>query len=207
MAGEDAAADLASALAGVPDTYEVPEEPQLRERFRIRNDDMAAWAMRKLVEAEAKAAALAATAQVEVDAAQARIAATRAWLEVVTAEPKRSVGYFTGLLDEYARDEREGADRKSFTTPYGRVTTTEVGGGWQTDADAVIAWARVNAPELVQETTTTTFLLAEAKKRRDWEVVDGQVVVKATGETVPGIKVPTKDIKVTVTTTMPEVKR
>lgn len=170
---------LSESLAGAPDEWEAPADDEGRERFRIRNDRMCAWGVRKLAEALRRQAQVKAVRDAEV-------ARVDAWAKAESGKFDRDVAYFTAILSEYALDVRDVEDRKSVSTPYGVVQTREGGGGWEvSDEAALIAWAKASRPDLVK--VTESFSLADAK--RTLEAADGGVVVPTTGETVPGLKV------------------
>lgn len=169
-----------TALTEAPDLYEVPADPDERDRFRIQHEGQAVWAVRKLRDAAAHRRRIEQTAEAEM----ARI---QAWVSRECAEADREDTYFTGLLTDYVMRVREASAGhvKSVDTPYGSVKTRQVPAGWEMDEDAVLAWAEAERPELVR--TSQRFALADAKKLLS--VVGGVAVDPETGALVPGITV------------------
>lgn len=186
--------DLTASLASAPDLFEVPEEDEARERFRVINDRMAAWAMRRLASVQNRRADIQ---QIAADE-KARI---DGWAASQLAPLDRDVSYFEALLGEYAIDVRDTDGRKSVSTPYGVVKTRTVGGGWAiTDEAALVEWAKQAHPELVD--TVERFALARAKKVLE-TVGDGTVGDPVRNELVPGLAVKPQDVTTSVEITRP----
>ena len=139
------AEDLRAAVDAVPDVYEVPADDAGRESFRVRNDAMAAWALRKYGEAEAKRAAIRAAASSELQALYARVAAVEEWAAAEDARLVPDADYFRFLLEDYVLTCRINAadGRKSIRLPGGVVKSHTGRDSWQiTDQDAAVEWAK-----------------------------------------------------------------
>lgn len=147
--------------------------------FRLDNDRMATWAMRKRSEAQARLAEARGVAEAE----EQRV---RSWLATVTATPSRDVAFFDSLLTDYALRQRDEHDRKTLTTPYGAVKTTGVkASGKLRDSDALLA--AIKAAGIPDVITTVEVLpsLAELVTLGVVAVTDDGAVLTATGELLP----------------------
>ena len=171
-----------------PDRYALPEEEDARQRFRILNDDMATWAMRKLRGILLKKAENKAIADAEI----ARIAE---WLTTVDKSLQGDEDYFRAILVEYAVGQRaEG--RKTLNLPYGKVTSRQGSGKWTVDKEMdFLEWAKANRPELVKVKESPA--IAELKTYLT-KTEGGYIVDTATGEVVPGVQVSDPEISFTV---------
>lgn len=102
-------------------------------------------------------------------------------------------------VKDYAVSRRTatGGRVKSIATPFGEVRTRESAAGWEVaDADALLAWAKVHAPDLVK--VTESVVKADAN-RAVLVTDDGDVVTKAGGELVPGVKAKPRVLSASVT--------
>lgn len=154
-------------------------EPQ-PERWRIRDDDDAEWAMRHVADAEATLEALALRAK----RWQEKI---ERWFQQAATEPARRSEFFGAHLEWYARTERRDHERLSFSLPSGKVSTRLVGAAAEiADEDALVEWARGHAPDLirVREDVQVPTLRAATEIR---EVIDAARIVLASGEVVPWV--------------------
>lgn len=161
----------------------------MRARFRIEHDAQAAWAMRKARKAAQRIAEVDRIAQAEIDRIQE-------WALSERGGPERDLGFFETLLTEYALRLREqDPKRKSVVTPYGKVSTTQVGAKVVVDdEESFIAWAEVNLPDAVK--TKKTVLVTPIKDAI--ATLDGLPVTEQ-GEVIPGISITTPTITAKVT--------
>ena len=163
--------------------YSAPTDPeQVDQRFTILDDAQATWAMRKLRTILDRRDEIAKVAQIET----ARIAS---WANEQSAILTPDEQYFTGLLIEYARRQRD-EGRKSLSLPYGSVRSRAGGKRLDfVDETAFIEWARVNQPELIRvkesvnKINATAFFLDAADENLDL------LVDEKTGEIIPGVNV------------------
>lgn len=134
-----------TALTEAPDEFQVPEAEEERAAFRVLNDRMATWAMRKMAEKVARTREVEATAAAEIERVQA-------WLDRERQKSERESEWFESLLADYAYRERErDPRRKSIPTPYGTVRTREKQPALVIeDAGQLLAWAKETHPELVR---------------------------------------------------------
>ena len=161
------------------------------------SEEIAALMMRRLASLSRRIGRRERAAAGVLEAERARVAA---WLDAETASAREQVAQLEARLSEYALDVRDAYDRKSVSFPHGKVQTRESGGSWEVvDAAAVLEWAEANRPELVQ--VRKSFTVAEAKRPTSGLVATefGEVMVAATSEPIPGIKVSPKVVTATVT--------
>lgn len=164
------------------------ETDEQRERFRVHDDQAAAWAMRRLFSIENKIGEY----QRIADAERTRI---EDWLTEVNSPLAKSRDYFVGLLMDYARRQRDEDGRKSIPLPHGKITSRSTQPKWHVREDEVLPWARQTHPDViaVKESLSLT-----AMKDR-FQVVEGRVIDE-NGEVVPGIIVDPAGISFTVST-------
>lgn len=163
--------------------------------FRLNNDRMAAWAMRKRSEAHARTVEVRQIAEAEHDRIDA-------WQRDQLRGPGRDVEFFDRLLDDYARGQRAEHDRKSISTPHGTVATRAVKAtGKLRDEAALRETLRGVDPALIS-TVEVIPTVSTLVKDGVLEVTDAGVVLTATGELLPAdvVEVIPGRVSVTVTT-------
>jgi phage host-nuclease inhibitor protein Gam len=170
--------------------------PETEETHTIPtgNEEEAARALRELGQL---------TKQAEANTALAKSQRQKItdWETQVNEPLQNRMLWLRGMLEQYARAEREesGGKKKSVQTPFGKVSTTIAQPKWAIgDPDAFIAWALVNAPQLVE--TKQSAKLGEAKKTLTVE--GGEAFEPLTGDAVPGITItdPGEPYTYTITT-------
>ena len=179
-----------------PIEYDAATDPVVdaaeRERFRVADDQQAAWAMRKLASLRRRQAEIDRTAKAEVDRIEA-------WHVHQSAALVADTNYFTGLLTEYARVERDAHDRKTVSLPHGTIKSRAGGERVDvTDADAFVAWAERSAPTLVRVRVEPDKAAVKAAFTGDPET--GAVLDPTTGEVVPGVSITRTEITYTIET-------
>jgi len=165
--------------------------PAERERFTITDDQQATWAMRKLMSLRKRQAEIDALARVEIERIES-------WHLHASGGLIADTNYFTGVLVEYARAERETNDRKSISLPYGMVKSragsrhVEV-----SDVAAFTQWAQANSPTLlrVRVEPDKAAIKASLKDEGTAGVID-----TTTGEIVPGVTIVQSQTTYTVET-------
>lgn len=167
--------------------YETPEEiPEseeeqvyLKERFHIKDDGQANWAVRKIAQARRQLAEAEALAQSEIDRIQQ-------WLQGQKREAERTEGFFTALLWEYflpkfATDPR----RKTIKLPSGTLQVRQLPPEFKRDDAALLKWLKEH--EMME--------FVETKEMPRWADLKSQVqvsgrhVVTQGGEIVEGVEV------------------
>lgn len=148
-------------------TAEPDALPERVQAWRIDGTGSAAWAMAHVARAEAALADLTAQAVEwygKIDE----------WLVNQSAPHRRTRAFFEAQLQRFALDQREADPRKkSVVLLSGKVqTTAKAAKVIVTDENAVIEWAKVNAPEAVKTKEVTTLGLTElrlqVKARKVW---------------------------------------
>lgn len=158
--------------------YTDPElTDETRETWRCNDDQAAAWAMRKLAHRKQ----LVANAEGVRDRERERI---DAWFIQESAKHDRDIAFFTGVLVDYARRQRE-EGRKSIDLPTGIVRTRAAGDRVVVrDAAAFVQWALYNAPDLLRIKHEP---IAADVNGALTAAPDG-TVVSEDGEVVPGVE-------------------
>lgn len=165
-----------------------PADPEAGERFVVDNDEKAAWVMRKLAALKKR--------QDEIDSvAKQEIAHIENWHLVESGKMVADMNFFSHILTEYARAEREANGRKSISLPAGTVTSRASSERIDfADVDAFLAWATPNAPSLIQTRREPD----KASVKQALTIHDGKVIDPTTGEIVPGLEVKQAEVTYTV---------
>lgn len=171
-----------------PESWDIPDDWTAEGQAEVADLATATELSRKLRAVRRRRAVLDAQAEAEIDRLQRRAVE-------IAAPLARREEWLVAQLEAYALHRRMHFGEKTTRLLYAEVKTTEAGGGWTADADAV-DWARWHAPELLK--TNPKFDLADAKRRPGWKVDGDRVLDTTTGEFVPGITVAPKRINATV---------
>jgi hypothetical protein len=175
-----------------PNIHEFDSTPVDHESFRITNDGLASWAMRKLMDLRAKQAENTAIAEAE----RQRIAD---WEARVNGKFTDDIAFFESHLIQYAIHERQDANRKTIETPYGAVKSRATQDKVRVvDEPAFIEWAQDNLPAAV--VTKVTASLSALKESITPEHTDtlGWIAMTANGEIVPGVVVEPSSVNYSV---------
>jgi len=114
------------------------------ERWRVRTDDDAEWALRKIAAADAELDALH-------EKARRWEAKIGEWFEQAAKEPARTAEFFTAQVERYAMAERREHNRKSVRLPSGKFSTRSVPGALEiVDEAEVLEWAKAVMPDAVR---------------------------------------------------------
>lgn len=167
---------------------EVAEQPQ---EFKIDNDGLAEWAIKKIGEERAERDRLIETAQKQIDYYSAFINHQK---EVCD----RKTSYLMGKLSSYFRTvkPKETATQLSYKLPSGSLIYKKEKDDYQRDDESLLAWLKKNSPDMVKVTEEPKW--GEFKKQLT--IAGDKVLISDTGEVVNGISVITKpgafDVKV-----------
>lgn len=156
---------------------ELMEEQELREDFRLTDDQQADWALRKIAEADAELTRMTEWYQRQIELAQQK--------------HEERVRYFTGLLQDYFGQVpvKETKTMSKYELPSGRLVMNKAKDDYKAaDTEALLSWCIANDPELVKISTAPKW--AEIKKRL--VTVDGKAVDKETGMNVDGVEIEEK---------------
>lgn len=193
MTGPD---DLTPAVPGPRhaddiDGPHLPATPEEWDGFVITDDTTLSRMLRALRSIRRQRDRVRAMVQPELDRLEA-------WATAQDAPLRDRADRLEAAVKDYALSRRTatGGRARSIGTPFGSVTTRLAGGGWEVaDLDAVLAWAKGTAPALVK----VTEVLSKADANRAFTVTDdGDVVDKATGVLVPGVKARPKSLSASV---------
>lgn len=160
-----------------------------RERYQIEDINQANWALRKI------AAAKAAIKERE-ELARAEIERINKWLESETEELQRDIDFFTGLLEEYHREQlAKDSKAKTIKLPYGVLKMRKQQPQYQRDDVAIKEWAAKNRPDVLVPQEPK---LDWAALKKSLQITGGQAIDPETGEVVPGITVIEREPKFSV---------
>jgi len=111
--------------------------------FRVNDDGSAAWAIERLAEIRAEGRLKEAIAKEQLD----RVAM---WLDEQLKSLVTKGAYFENLLADYARRQREDADRKTISLPHGKVATRWSQPKFNINDEVFLPWATEFAPHLIR---------------------------------------------------------
>lgn len=172
--------------------HEFDAAPVDREQFRITNDALASWAMRKLLDLRVKQAENTAIA----DAERARI---DEWEKRVNGRFDDDIAFFESHLIQYGIHERQDQNRKTIETPYGVVKSRMGQPKYRVvDEEAFIDWASVNLPEAVAVKMTPALSVLKDKTTIEETDTLGPVAMVDSGEIVPGVEIEQANVSYTV---------
>ena len=122
----------------------VVEAIESDDRWRVRTDDDAEWALRRIAAANADLEALH-------EKAKRWTEQITGWFEQAAREPARTAEFFTAQVERYAMAERREHNRKSVRLPSGKFSTRSVPGALEiVDEAEVLEWALDNLPDAVR---------------------------------------------------------
>lgn len=157
--------------------------------FRIEDDSAADWAVSRLadVRQEVEALELMATRELE------RI---KTWRDSQIKALESKSTFFTSLLEDYARRQRNDADRKSISVPHGKISTRFTQPKFEINDEIFMPWALEHAPQLVrvkQEPSVSAM--------REHLVIDGtKLIDPQTGAIVEGAVATLPELSITIKT-------
>lgn len=171
--------------------YDEPQEQEEREQFRIKNDDEANWAIRKIAKARKEFAEAEQQAERETE----RI---NAWLDGKRRERERAEEFFTGLLTAYYLPQHmEDPKRKTFKLPAGAFQIRAQQPDLQRDDVKLTKWLESHVmPDYLEVVKKPKW--GELKKAT--EAHGDRLVLASTGEIVDGVLVVPRGLKFTVAT-------
>ena len=122
----------------------VVEAIESDDRWRVRTDDDAEWALRRIAAANADLEALH-------EKAKRWTEQITGWFEQAAREPARTAEFFTAQVERYAMAERREHNRKSVRLPSGKFSTRSVPGALEiVDEAEVLEWAKAVMPDAVR---------------------------------------------------------
>lgn len=152
---------------------------ELEERWSIKDDKSAEWALKKIREAQED------TARWNTYYA--------AQMEAIERQNADTVAYFTALLEAWFKTVPHKATKtqESYQLPGGKLVRKAQQPTYERDADALLTWAKSSFPEAVKVKEEASW---EAIKKRITAVNGaGQAIDRETGELIPGVKIIQRD--------------
>lgn len=148
------------------------------EAYAIRTDAEADRALEKLHDARAEYERME-------NACRERIAEFEARIKTAQIAFEREVDYYVPLLHEYFGTVPHKATKtqETYSLPSGKLVWKKESVAIRRDEDTLLAWAKANAPQLVETTEKTRW--GELKKALTEK--DGRYIYADTGEIVPGL--------------------
>lgn len=166
--------------------YVAPELPEdgsevtETERFKLTNDQMANWALRKIAKIRSEREA-------DEELAAAERARIDAWLIERQKQAQRNEEFFVGLLAAYfAPKHAENPKTKTFKLPAGSVQFRAQQPSFTRDDSALVDWLKKNGLADFVETVENP-KWGELKK--ELTVAKGRAYLKSTGEEIPCVTV------------------
>lgn len=172
---------LADELNGMMDeAYTVPQDDDAKQAFRLTDDGMAEWALRKIARARAE------FAEAE-KAADEQIQRIEDWRERKGKDLQRTEEFFGGLLRcyYYPQHESDPKRRKTFHLPSGQVQFRVQQPEYVRDDEALLKWLKRNKRRAYIEKVEKP-KWAELKKAL---TPHGDYMIDENGEVVAGIQV------------------
>ena len=152
---------------------------ELEERWIIKDDKSAEWALKKIREAEEDTARWNA-----YYAAQ---------METIERQNADTVAYFTALLEAWFETvpHKTTKTQESYQLPGGKLVRKAQQPAYERDADALLGWAKTSFPEAVKVKEEASW--TDIKNRIGKVMPDGSAVDKETGEIIDGVTVIARD--------------
>lgn len=177
------APDLQEHLLSLGPNVDTDEQ---REAFRITDDDLAGWALRKLSADRAEVARIEATAQVEIDRIQA-------WALDAAETVKARSRFLEGRLGDYFRQlAHDNPKLSTHKLPQGSIGRRKNPDRLTVnDEVAFIAWAEAELPRAIKRTPLVSAFKGDDEflsVLTEGETL-GMVVDRSSGQPVPGVVV------------------
>jgi len=169
--------ELSELMEDLPE--ELPETPEQKERFRVKDKEQAEWCLRQISRLMREQEEIESTAQAEIKK-------ITAWKNDQTESIQKSISFFEYLLIEYHQQIlKENPKAKTIKLPSGRLEARKAQPEFQRDVETMLSWVEQNRPEFV--ITKKELDWAGLKKILKYENSMG--IDPDTGEAVPGLKV------------------
>ena len=152
---------------------------ELEERWIIKDDKSAEWALKKIREAQEDTARWNAYYAAQMEAIERQNADT--------------VAYFTALLEAWFKTVPHKATKtqESYQLPSGKLVRKLQQPTYERDADALLGWAKTSFPEAIKVKEEASW--TDIKNRIGKVMPDGSAVDKETGEIIDGVTVIERD--------------
>jgi len=169
--------ELSELMEDLPE--ELPETPEQKERFRVKDKEQAEWCLRQISRLMREQKEIESTAQAEIEK-------ITAWKNDQTESIQKSISFFEYLLIEYHQQIlKENPKAKTIKLPSGRLEARKAQPEYQRDKETMLSWVEQNRPEyIVVKKDINWSGLKKILKYRNGTGIDPD-----TGEVVPGLKV------------------
>ena len=165
------------------------EETPVRERFTVDNDMKAEWVLNKIrhIRADQKK---------EIDEIKRQMKFYEDRIAAVDKCADEDVAWFESMLTPYFAERMESGFTKytktqiSYKLPTGKLVLKKQAPEYERKDDELLPWLKANRPDLVKVTESANW--AELKKSVR---INGENVVTADGEVIPGVKVTVREDK------------
>ena len=146
--------------------------------FVIDDDVKADWALERIAEERAEAERLKAVCQARIEEFEQRI-------EAIDKRCENNTGYLIALLSDYFASVPHKATKtqETYALPSGKLVYKRPGKTAVRDDNALLAWAKANAPEFIQTTEKAQW----ASLKKELAESGDHYIYKATGEVVEGV--------------------
>ncbi|HHW30010.1 MAG TPA: hypothetical protein GXX21_10740 [Syntrophomonadaceae bacterium] len=169
--------ELSELMEDLPE--ELPETPEQKERFRVKDKEQAEWCLRQISRLLSKREEVKSLAQAEIEK-------ITAWKNDQTESIQKSISFFEYLLIEYHQQIfKENPKAKTIKLPSGKLEARKAQPEYQRDKETMLPWVEQNRPEYIV-----------VKKDIDWSGLkkvlkfqNGTGIDPDTGEVVPGLTV------------------
>lgn len=164
--------DLARDLEEFMEVAQAPENPT---RFTIDSDDLADWAVRKIIRYQSRA-------DKAKKLAKEQIARIEAWLQDVTIDSEQRISYFEMVLQPYIEQQLAGGKAKTYKLPSGSVQLAKQSPEFEVGVDK----AGADTPELIEYAQKSAPELLKIKETVNWGELKKQLIVTESGHVVHG---------------------
>lgn len=156
---------------------DINDEEDNDETFRIRDDGLASWAMRKLRFIEDDYTE-------KENLAKNEISRIQKWLDEEREKAEKKKFFFNNKLEEYVRYLMATSDKKGVETPFGTAKIGKQQPEWKYDDDIILKF-------LESENMDDYITIKKSLNKRELRKLErvGEEVVNENGEVVPGITV------------------
>ena len=165
------------------------EETPVRERFTVDNDMKAEWVLSKI-------RSIRKDQKKECDELTRQMRFYQDQMDMISKQADDDVAFFESMLIPYFAERMEGGFTKSTKTqtsyklPTGKLVLKKQAPEYERKDDELLPWLKANRPDLVKVTESANW--AELKKSVK---INGENVVTADGEVIPGVKVTEREDK------------
>ncbi len=158
---------------------ELPEAPEQKERFQVKDKEQAEWCLRQISRLSKEQAEIESTAQAEIKK-------ITTWKNDQTESIQKSISFFEYLLTNYHRQVlQENPKAKTIKLPSGKLEARKAQPEFIRNKEEMLPWVEKNQPDYIVIKKDIDW--AGLKKVLNYE--NGTGIDPDTGEVVPGLTV------------------